>query len=173
MAGESTKQLPHPDQAHFDAALGWLLLGSPLEALAEFEKLSGSSRMDPDVLEIKWIILARAGRWNEAHDVAGVLVRMEPDRPFGWIHLAYCARRIPGGSLESAWSFLRPAFDRFPKEKIIPYNLACYAAQMGRLDEAWTWFLRAVDMAKDPRDLKALALADADLAPLRERILTM
>ena len=162
--------LPHPDRAHFDAAIGWLLLGLPEDSLKELARLTTASRLQPDVLELEWAIQARAGHWTEARVVAEALLRVAPDRPFGWVHLAYCLRRVPEGGLESAWNLLRPAFDRFPKEKIIPYNLACYAAQLGRLDDAWEWLLTAVEVAGDRKEIKTLALADTDLLPLKDRI---
>ena len=65
---------------------------------------------------------------------------------------------------------LRPAFEKFPKETIIPYNLACYAAQMGRLDEAWEWLHKAMAAAESVNRIKQMALADPDLQPLLERI---
>ena len=39
---------------------------------------------------------------------------------------------------------LRPAFEKFPKVSVIPYNLACYACQMNKLDEARVWLRRAM-----------------------------
>lgn len=52
----------------------------------------------------------------------------------------------------------------------MPYNLACYAAQMGRMDEAWGLFERALAAAPCGKTLLRLALADADLQPLWNRI---
>jgi hypothetical protein len=65
---------------------------------------------------------------------------------------------------------LRPAFEKFPKTSIIPYNLACYAAQFGRLEEAWQWLHKAMAAAGDAQHIKRMALADADLQTLWERI---
>ncbi|MDW8309781.1 MAG: hypothetical protein RMK20_10450, partial [Verrucomicrobiales bacterium] len=92
-----------------------------------------------------------------------------PDRPNGWLHRAYALRRATGGGLERAWEALRPAADRFPREPIIPYNLACYACQMGRLDEARQWFVRALRVG-DRATLKDMALHDDDLRPLWNEI---
>jgi tetratricopeptide (TPR) repeat protein len=170
MSNDTSRALPYPDPAYLDAAIGWFFLGLPDESLRELERMHAASRRNPDVLELEWALRARLGDWILARTVAEALLQEAPERPFGWIHLAYCLRRVPEGGLESAWNLLRPAFERFPKEKIIPYNLACYAAQMGRLDEAWEWFLTAIDVAGGPDELKALALADADLEPLRGRI---
>jgi hypothetical protein len=53
---------------------------------------------------------------------------------------------------------------------MIPYNLACYAAQFGRLEEAWQWLHKAMAAAGDTQHIKRMALADADLQKLWERI---
>ncbi len=161
---------PHADRIHFDAAVGWLMLGVPTDALRELEQLSTAGRLRPEALELEWALRAKSECWIEAKVVAETLVRVAPERPFGWIHLAYCLRRVEGGGLQSAWDLLRPAYDRFPEEEIIPYNLACYAAQMGQLDEAWEWLLTAINVAGDRAELCALALADSDLEPLKDRI---
>jgi Tfp pilus assembly protein PilF len=50
--------------------------------------------------------------------------------------------------------------ERFPDEVAIPFNLACYACQLGRLDEAREKLARAIKM--EPAFLKA-ALEDDDL----------
>ncbi len=65
---------------------------------------------------------------------------------------------------------MRPAFEMFPKEDVIPYNLACYDAQSGRLDAAWDWLHKAIQVAGDVKKIKQRALADSDLQPLWQRI---
>ena len=62
-----------------------------------------------------------------------------------------------------AWNILLAAMVRFPKEAAISFNLACYAAQMGDLDDARDCLRHAV--ASD-EGLKQKALEDPDLAPL-------
>ena len=85
-------------------------------------------------------------------------------------HRAYAMRRVRHGGLQLAWSLLRPAFDKFPKEDIIPYNLACYAAQQGRLDAAWDWLQRAIEACGDAKVIKQRAMADTDLQPIWEKV---
>jgi predicted Zn-dependent protease len=164
------KTLPHPDNFHLEAAQGWLMLGDPAAAKEELAKLRPASRAKPEVLEFEWSVHAAASSWARAHEVAQQLVAAAPQRPFGWIHRAYAARRMPGGGLPCAWEALRPAADKFPKEFLIPYNLACYAAQMGRPDEAWDWLQEAVAAAGNADRIKKMALADADLEPLWPRL---
>ena len=62
--------------------------------------------------------------------------------------------------LETAESTLLRARDQFPKEPLIHYNLACYAAQLGRIDDAKALLATAITL--DPV-FKEMALEDEDL----------
>jgi len=162
--------LEPPDSHHLKASEGWLELGNADEAGREIARIQAQFLDHPDVLEMRWRVCAHGQRWEPALELAEQLVVIAPDRSFGWIHRAYSLRRVKEGSIEKAWTALLPAVRRFPGELIIPYNLACYTAQMGRLDEAWAWLQKALESAGNIDRLKKLALADADLAPLHQRI---
>jgi len=155
-----------PPESHFlSAAIGWIGLGNLAEAEAELGQIGPALQQHPDVLEVRWSLLAQQQKWDEAVQVARWLLHAAPERPTGWIHQAYALRRATHGGLDQAWAVLLPAFDKFPKESIIAYNLACYACQMGRLDDARTWLKRAFALAhKD--EIRRQALADLDLQPL-------
>jgi hypothetical protein len=71
--------------------------------------------------------------------------------------------------LKPAWEALLPAAKKFPREPIIPYNLACYACQMNLMNEARDWLQRAL-LVGDKDELKQMALNDADLKPLWSEI---
>src|SRR5580765_6856866 len=64
------RKLPHPDSLHVLAAQGWLELGNHLEANEELEKIAASLRSHPDVLEVRWPISAKAGKWEVCLDLA-------------------------------------------------------------------------------------------------------
>ena len=85
------------------------------------------------------------------------------------MHRAYALRRAKEGGLQAAWSALLPAIDKFPAEPTIPYNLACYACQMGQVDEARQWLKRAMKIGGNKK-VKIRALNDEDLEPLWEEI---
>ncbi len=146
------------------------MLGDAASALDELNRLSGPSRENPEVLQLEWGIHAERGDWNAAAATARRVAELAPDCAFGWVHQAYAYRRMPDGGLTQAWAALHPALERFPKTPIVAYNLACYAAQMGRLDEAWELFQRALAVAPKPTEILCLALADEDLKPLWPRI---
>src|SRR6266404_4186070 len=159
-----------PPDAHFlSAAVGWFELGNLPEAKAELAKIALDLGRHPEVLEVRWLISAQEKNWDEGLAVAGALVEVAPQRSSGWLHRAYALRRARGGGLQAAWDALLPAFENFPAEATIPYNLSCYACQMGRLDEARQWLQRAVKIAgKDP--IKFMAVNDDDLEPLWREI---
>ena len=86
----------------------------------------------------------------------------------GWIYQAgVCAARIEGS--QEAWDTLHPVSERFNDNWLIPYNLACYAAQMGREADAVKWYRKALRVG-DERELQEMALSDPDLQPIRPKI---
>ena len=163
-------ELNQPDAFHLRAAVGWLELGNPAEAGEEIARISGNAIAHPDVLEVRWQICAATQSWDAAAPVAEELVAAAPKRVSGWIHRAYAIRRAANGGLQKAWDALLPAAKLFPKDPLIAYNLACYAAQFARLDEAWDWFQKAISLTDDLDAMKQMALADRDLEQLWERI---
>src|SRR5258708_1917344 len=130
------KRLEPPELFFVSAAQGWLELGNIAEARAELGNIGGAYRNHPDVLEVRWEICAHGQQWIEGLQIARELLLNAPDRSSGWLHQAYALRRVPEGSVKQAWKALLPAFDKFPTESIIPYNLSCYACQMQLLDAA-------------------------------------
>jgi predicted Zn-dependent protease len=159
------KTLEPPDTHCFLAAVGWMELGNLAEARAELAQVSAAQQEHPDVLELRWSISAAEKRWEEALQVAEALVRRAPKRSSGWLHQAYALRRVPNGSIQKAWEALLPAFDKFPKEPTVPFNLSCYACQLRQLDLARDWLNRAVAVGGKEK-IKQMALEDADLEPL-------
>ena len=162
--------LEPPDSHHLSAAIGWLELGNHVEAGEELARISAALLDHPDVLEVRWSVCAAGKSWEPALRAAELLLEKAPDRATGWIHRAYALRRVKGGGLQKAWTALRPAFEKFPQESLIPYNLACYAAQFGQLEQAWEWLHKAMVAAGDVRSIKQQALSDTDLQPLWKRL---
>lgn len=157
---------------YLSAAVGWLELGNLAEAKAELERIEPDYLKYPEVLELRWLICAEEQKWQEGLDIARALLQGAPESPAGWLHQAYALRRVPEGSVKQAWTALLPAFDKFPKEPIICYNLSCYACQMQQLEAARVWFKRAIVIGgrKGRERIKRMALEDSDLKPLWEEI---
>ena len=161
----SMRTLPLPDQRHLDAAEGWLGLDDWTEANEELEQIGPSQRCHPLVLFVRYEILAKAKRWDEAVEMAHALVALFPGRPEAWICWAYSARQKPEGGLVEAKEILVQAEARFPAEYLISYNLACYDCLLGNLEESRRWLEKAFVLA-GPKHLRATARDAAELQPL-------
>ena len=148
------------------SADGWLDLQNPAEALLELEAITSDEKNHPVVLEMFWRVYAAWQKWQPAFDVGEQLITLHPSLPAGWIDRAYAVRRMKGGGLAAACEALLPAFEWFPDEAIIPYNLACYCAQLGQLEEARKWLAAALTRGDRPTLLK-MARNDPDLEPLK------
>lgn len=161
--------LPAPHQHRLNAIEGWLTLGLPEEARGELEALPEALRREPPVLEAEFAIHAHQRHWQAAFETAERHVAWHPEDSGAWIHRAYAARRRPDGGLSEAFRLLLPAAGRFPREGIIPYNLACYCAQQDQLEEAWHWLLQATRIA-GPDRIRRMAVQDPDLVALKPRL---
>jgi tetratricopeptide (TPR) repeat protein len=163
------KSLEPPDVHYLSAAIGWIELGNLVEAEEDLNRVSAELQCHPDVLEVRWIIVAQTRRWDAALEIARALLKLAPNRSSGWLHHAYTLRRVSKDGLRMAWDALLPAYDKFPREPTISYNLSCYACQMHQLDEAKTWLRRALKIG-NKEEIKRMALDDPDLQPLWEEI---
>jgi tetratricopeptide (TPR) repeat protein len=159
--------LPTPYNHYLDAAEGWLGLGDWQEALHEYEKIDSAFRADPDVLQTFYLIQAGAKYWDQALVIAHQLLAVDPERPFGWIQTAYSLNKL--GRTEEAYHTLLKALERFPKEVLIRYNLACFASKIGNLGDAWNWLDKTFELGA-PKELQSIALEDPDLQPLWEKM---
>lgn len=161
--------LHHPDKFRLSAAVGWIELGNYGEANEELENITASSRSHPDVLEVRWEIYAKAENWDACLDIARAILAQDPERMSAWIHHAYALRRLPSGGVQAAFEALLPAADKFGFQSIAPFNLACYAAQLGRIPEAESWLAIAFKRAEgnfEGKEMKLMALNEPDLEPL-------
>ncbi len=84
------------------------------------------------------------------------------DDPDGRIHRSFALHELK--RTKEAQALLLPAFKKFPGHWTIPYNLACYCAQLGELDESQQWLKAA--MSSDESRTKRMAIDDPDLKPL-------
>ncbi len=161
------KPLEPPDKYHLLAAQGWLELGNDFEAFQELEKVSSKFSTHPDVLSVRRRILGRSKNWLNALNIAKSICQLEPNHLFSRIHQAYDFYAVKRGPEEQA--VLRAAPMRLPNFFAVPYNLACYACQLGDLEEAWDWLKMAIEMT-DIEEIRKLVLSDPDLEPLWGRI---
>jgi Flp pilus assembly protein TadD len=159
------QRLEPSDIHRLNAALGWLGLSNPAEARAELDAIAAEYQSHPAVLETRWLVCTQEKNWPDALAVARAEMAAAPDDCSGWLHRAYALRRAAGGGLPQAREALLPAAEKFPREPVVAYNLACYACQLLQLDEAREWFGQAVKVG-GAEAVKKMALADDDLKPL-------
>jgi tetratricopeptide (TPR) repeat protein len=144
------------------AASGLSELGLYQEAVEELESLPIEIR-ETTVVLASWLELYQHWhKWAEALAVAQRLTELEPDESNWVIALAYAMRRASGLTL--ARQVLQNAVEKFEHCAAIYFNLACYASQLGELDEARTRLTQAIEL---DREFATLAKTDPDLAPIR------
>ena len=143
------------------------MLGDAAEAFQELKQISPAARNRPEVLMLVWEIHAHARRWIEAVEAADHLIAQSPDQPEGYVKRAYALHELK--RTQEAWDTLEPVSPRFNKDWLIPYNLACYACQLGRSADAMKLLKKSLRLG-DAGEIRAMALEDSDLEPIRQSI---
>jgi tetratricopeptide (TPR) repeat protein len=161
------KGLSHSDGLHLRAAEGWLELGNWLEANEELERITPTMRVHPAVLQLRWEIYAKAGKWEMAVEIGRALSEMLPENSWGFIHYAFALHELK--RTKEAWGVLIPVVDKFTDEFRISYNLACYCCQLEELKDALKWIEKAFAVA-GKEDIRLMALEDPDLELLWKQI---
>ena len=96
-------------------------------------------------------------------ETAQTLTRVVPERDYGWVHLSLAFNALH--RFREAYDVLLPVLDRFPKQPIMRYNMACYACKLGDLNDARDWLKETLQIG-DVKQFKLIALEDPDLEPL-------
>ena len=156
------KQLDIAHQRLLVAAQGYSELGLPDLALAELDLLPAQIQQSPIGIESRLSVLMQARQWKEALGLGRNLCRLVPEKTIGFIHAAFCLHEL-GQSLE-ARELLVSGPPALKAEPTYHYNLACYEAALGNLDQARAHL--KVSFAMD-RKLKDFARTDPDLKALR------
>jgi tetratricopeptide (TPR) repeat protein len=155
--------LPREEAIIIEWAQDCLNSGKSLEAGLKLEKIAPNYRAHPEVLKVRYEIFRRENRWHAALDVAQAFCRAVPDKVFGWIAQAESLHRLK--LTKQAMDQLLLAVPKFPREPLIPFNLARFTCELGRLDESRRWLQRALTLG-DTMQIAALAMAESDLDPL-------
>ena len=161
------QKLELQDRRYLEAAEGWLGLGNQVEAFEELERITPQMRVHPDVLELRWQIYTKEKKWEACVHIARAITKLAPSLSHGWIHWAYSLHELK--RTKEAKDVLLPVVDKFPKEPIMRYNLACYCCQLGNLKESRAWLEKAFELT-DENEVKLMALNDHDLEPLWREI---
>jgi tetratricopeptide (TPR) repeat protein len=148
------------DKRHLEAAQGWLDLGNHVEANEELERIETQNRVHPDVLQVRWLIYGKAGKWDACLDIASTLTTITPDRRFGWLHRAFSLDKL--GRVVEAKQVLLETVNTFGINSTFAYHLACFCARLGQIDEAKEWIQKSVELVEDEEMLKRLRLRMLD-----------
>lgn len=117
-----------------NAAQGYSELGMFEDALAELDTLSEEEREHPAALQMRLLVLMRMKRWVEGLEIAAKLREQCPELPTGYIHGAFCLHEL--GRTQEAKEMLLSGPPTLLAEPTYFYNLGCYDATLGNLEEA-------------------------------------
>lgn len=152
-------------ERHLTAAAGYLELGMAADAGAELDAIEPTRRDDWQVLALRVVVYQETAAWEPMRRTSEQLVTVQPEQAQWTLSLAYATRRCR--SLSEARAILLAALERHPEESTIPYNLACYEAQLDHLSAARQWLNTAISMNARHQEM---ALADNDLAAFHEEL---
>ncbi len=149
-------------QHELQAVLGYYELGMWDEALAEVAEVESRIGTRVELNELRLVVLQGAKQWETMRLLAQQCAETEPTRASWFISWAFALRRER--SIAAAQKVLETALPLHPREALIPFNLACYSAQLGDLPHARKLLARALEL--DPQ-LQKNAQEDPDLEPIR------
>jgi Flp pilus assembly protein TadD len=140
---------------------GYISLGLHTDAGAELDAIAPGDQDTLPVLGLRAHLCTETQDWSGAAALGATLCHRAPDDAGHWIQWAYAVRRHTG--IHAAREILLTSLARHPREPILPFNLACYEAQLGDLPAARAHLRNACALLPDCREM---ALADSDLEPL-------
>ena len=158
------------DEFHLDSAWSCLFDNRPFDAVVYVECISDGMRQHPSVFLIARCVYLATQQWSKLEAAAQDYSQCRPGDSDGWLLWAIALQKT-GRSME-AYQLLMSVKDRFPSVFGFPYNLACFACQLGHIEEAWSWVLKAYELST-LQEFKRWLLTDDDLEPLRERIIEL
>ncbi|MEO6742201.1 MAG: hypothetical protein ABIP20_18305 [Chthoniobacteraceae bacterium] len=156
-----TSELDIAHQRLLLAAQGYSELGLPDLALDELDLLPAEVSDSPLGMESRLAVLMQAKRWKHALPVGRELCRVAPDKTAGFIHAAFCLHEL--GKSREALELLSSGPSVLKSEPTYHYNLACYEAALGNIEQARAHL--NVSFAMD-KSLKDFARTDPDLKAL-------
>jgi Flp pilus assembly protein TadD len=143
-------------------AEGYLALGLKAEAAEALSEIDEVERAAIPVVAMSLAVHTEREDWKRAAEVGAVLCDREPQVAGFWIQWAYAVRR--SASIVEARAILVRGLALHPREAVFYFNLACYEAQIGNLDDARSFLATACGL--DPECVE-MGKTDSDLEPLR------
>jgi len=124
--------LPPGETIILEWATECLRAGNSLEAGAKLERISSEYRAHPSVLAVRYEIYKQERRWHAALEVARAYSKAAPDKAFGWLEQAICLHEMK--FTQRAVNTLLGVVDKFPRDPQVPYHVARFMSEMGRLE---------------------------------------
>jgi predicted Zn-dependent protease len=144
------------------AACGYAELGMSRESLAELNAMEPLFQNRPEVLQLRLHHLMRDKKWAQALKVSQKLCRVAPHCSAGFLHAGFCLHEL--GKTAEAKAFLLRGPEALLQEPIYYYNMGCYEALLGNVDNARDHLKISFEMDTTFREL---AKKDPDLEAMR------
>ncbi len=116
------------------AACGYAELGMFRESLAELDAIPARWQKRPEVLHLRLHHQMRRQRWGHALRISQMLCRAAPDCGTGFLHAGFCLHRL--GRTEEAKNLLAMGPVALLKDPVYYYNMGCYDALLGNVEQA-------------------------------------
>ncbi len=143
------------------AAQGYFELGMLDDALVELDSLPEEMQGTSEVLQLRLFGYMRARRWEEALELSRTLCQLLPKETCGYIHAAFCLHEMRRTA--EAKSLLLAGPSALLNEATYHYNLGCYDAVLGNIEEAQAHLRVSFRLDKKFREF---ASTDPDLRPV-------
>lgn len=144
------------------AAQGYIELEMPDEALRELDALPAAEQAREDVLQMRLFLTMHAKAWDQALAICDRLRAADPEGTTGYIHGAFCLHEL--GRTREARDLLLSGPACLLREPTYHYNLGCYDAVLGYLEEAARHLETSFQMDRKFRDI---ARHDPDLSAVQ------
>ena len=161
---------PHPDSMHLQFARGWFELGLLQDAEAELARIAERYQGCMEVLEVRFQLWVRLGRFDEALVLAERQAAEFPGEYRGHMNRGNALFWLDRA--EEAIACVKAVMGEHPKVAAFPYNLACYCLPAHGEDEAKRWMRVAMRVGNRAGVLRH-ALADGDLRAIWPWLRTM
>src|SRR4051812_17439762 len=132
------------------------------ESMGELNAIDTQLQNRPEVLQLRLHHLMRDKRWNTALKISRRLCMAAPDCSAGFLHAGFCLHEL--GKTAQAKELLLRGPAALLQEPIYYYNMGCYDALLGNLQDARVNLETSFQMDSTFREL---AKKDPDLASVQ------
>ncbi len=165
-AAPQDNDTPFSDCEHrLQIVQGYYELGMYDDALSELEDIENTFEATPDCLQMRILLLIKRKEWKQAWDLSKELRKIDPQGCAGYIHGAYCLHEL--NRTDEALALLQEGPDSLQNEAIYFYNMGCYEAALGDVEDARKCLHRSFDLDKR---LVAMARKDPDLHAIKDTL---